>query len=89
MTSDGAKIDWLQAENERLRQELAEREGGSMIREVRPKGKFDATPEQVKHLIEIAQAGFQWLNGCFGPSKTLRNLGGNMPNSSPRQCGGW
>jgi hypothetical protein len=74
-TTDGQKIDWLQAENERLRQELAERDGGSMIREVRPKGRFDATPEQVKHLIEIAQAGFPMVKWALRPGQDPIELG--------------
>jgi hypothetical protein len=75
MATDGEKIEWLRAENERLRQELAEREGGSMIREVRPKGRFDATPEQVKHLIEIAQAGFPMVKWVLRPDQDPVELG--------------
>jgi hypothetical protein len=69
MATDGDKVEWLRAENERLRQELAKRDGGSMIREVRPKGRFDATAEQVKHLIEIAQAGFPMVKWVLRPEQ--------------------
>jgi hypothetical protein len=59
--SDGDKIHWLQAENARLRQELAQRENGSMLREQRPRSSFDASDMEARTLIAKAQGAYPML----------------------------
>jgi hypothetical protein len=59
--ADGKQIEWLQSENARLRQELAARDGGSMIREVRPRSAFDATDVEARTLVAKVQGAYPML----------------------------
>jgi hypothetical protein len=58
---DGDKISWLTAENTRLRQELAARDNGSMIREVRPRSSFDASDLEARTLVAKVQGAYPML----------------------------
>jgi hypothetical protein len=60
-TTDGQKVEWLQNENARLRQELAAHEGGSMIREQRPRSSFDASDLEARSLIAKVQTAYPML----------------------------
>jgi hypothetical protein len=72
--SDGDKIHWLQAENARLRQELAQAEGHGMVREVRPRSSFDASDMEARTLVAKAQGAYPALAWWIPPGSAVEEI---------------
>jgi hypothetical protein len=72
--TDGERVEWLQSENQRLRQELAARDSGGMVREVRPRAAFDASDLEARTLIAKAQDAYPTLSWWIPPGVSAEEL---------------
>jgi hypothetical protein len=73
---DGDKIEWLTAENQRLRQELEAQSvhNGSMIREYRPRNAFDATDLEARSLVAKVQEAYPAVRWQIPPNSAFEEL---------------
>ena len=76
MMGDGDKIEWLTAENQRLRQELEAQSvhNGSMIREYRPRNAFDATDLEARSLVAKVQEAYPAVRWQIPPNSAFEEL---------------